>query len=451
MRLLFRHLDALVVEAGRPPLRDAWLAEDGQGRVAAAGTGTPPPGLDGGRDGRGLLAVPGLVNAHHHLYQTAARGRATGQGLFAWLTALYPRWGRLRPATIHAAAVVALAELVRSGATATVDHHYLYPPGAGAAAVAEALFGAADQVGIRLMLARGAITCGRSGGCLPPDELVEPPDAVWTDIRDLAARYHQRGAAAQTRVAVAPVSIMSTDAAVMRDAAELARVLNLPLHTHAGETRDEERYARQRYGAHPFDLLEEWGWLRPGTWLAHGVWIPVRFRPRLARAGVGVAHCPSSNLRLGSGVAPVRAYLQAGIPVGLGVDGSASNDGGHLWREARLALLLSGVRGRPPLAPAEALALATRGSARCLGWEGLGRLEPGDAADVAVYRLDDLEHAGMAAGDPLAAWALGWPTRAWTVLVGGRAVVEEGRLVTVEVEAAAAELRRRMQAEEAGG
>lgn len=438
-------LDALVIAADQPPLREGWLAVGPDGLVEDYGSG-PPPDLPGERiDGRGRIAVPGLVNAHHHLYQSLTRGRSAGQGLFRWLQSLYPLWQKLTPDRLHVAARVSLAELLLSGTTTTADHHYIYPRGIPAAELDASLFAAAEDLGMRLLLVRGAITCGEAEGCLPPAPLVERADSALAGMQEAIRRYHDPSPAARRRVAVGPVSVMSVAPAFMREAAELAESEGVRLHTHAGETLDEQRYAVSRFGTSPLDLLEEWGWLAERTWLAHGVHIPREFHGRLAERGVGIAHCPSSNLRLGSGVAPIRTYLEAGIRVGLGVDGSSSNDGGHLLGEARQALLLSGIAAAgPPLSPQEALALATRGGAACLGWNELGSLERGHPADVALFRTDDLYHAGMDESDPVAALLLMWPQRADGVLVGGEPVVREARLLRAHEEELAAALHTAM-------
>jgi cytosine/adenosine deaminase-related metal-dependent hydrolase len=410
-------------------------------RITAVGPG-PAPEYPGAQriDGRGCLATPGLVNCHHHLYQWATRGLAQQATLFEWLTELYPVWARLDGDVEAAAARAGLAALARSGCTTSTDHHYVFPEGAGE--LLEIEIDAARQIGLRFHPCRGSMDLGRSRGGLPPDEIVEDRDVILAASEAAIDRFHDPAPNAMVRIALAPCSPFSVTRELMADAAELARRRGVRLHTHLAETLDEEEFCLQRFGVRPVEYLEEVGWLGDDVWLAHCVHLSPDEVRRFGETGTGVAHCPSSNARLGAGIAPVAPLVRAGAPVGLGVDGAASNEAGVLQLELREALLLARLAGGPAaLTAREALALGTIKGARCLGRDGeLGSLEPGKLADVALWRLDGLDGAGIE--DPVAALVLGAPRAVDTLLVGGRSVVARGELRTADEESLARELAR---------
>lgn len=394
------------------------------GRIAGVGRVEPEPG-DSVLRCDGDIVTPGLVNTHHHLYQWMTRGRAVGDDLFGWLTELYPVWARLDPDDVHAAALVGLAELALSGCTTAADHHYLVPRGDDS--VFDAAAEAARAVGVRIHLARGSMDLGRAHGGLPPDAVVEDLDAILASTEAVVARLHD---GEHTVVTVAPCSPFTVTPALLRESAALARRHGLRLHTHLAETADEERDCLRRHGRRPVDLLEELGWVADDVWVAHGVHLDDAEVARLGAAGTGVAHCPSSNARLAVGMCRVPRLLAAGCPVGLGVDGAASNEVGGLLPELRQAVYTARLAmGRADaLGPAAALRLATEGGAACLGRPDLGRLEPGRRADLAVWPGEDLADVP----DPLAGLVLGPDRRARHVLVDGRAVVSDGALLGVD-------------------
>ncbi len=402
-------------------------------RIVALGagpapSGAAPAGLEGARrvDGRGCLATPGLVNCHHHLYQWITRGLAQQASLFEWLTELYPVWAGLDAELELAAARAGLAALLTSGCSTSTDHHYVFPAQAGDLLAAEVA--AASGLGIRFHPCRGSMDLGHSRGGLPPDEIVEDRDTVLAATEAAIDRWHDPSPGAMLRIAVAPCSPFSVTAELMREVAALARRRGVRLHTHLAETLEEEAYCRERFDRTPVEYLDDLGWLGDDVWLAHCVHLDGAGVRRFGETGTAVAHCPSSNARLGAGVAPVADLLHAGVPVGLGVDGAASNESGQLGPELRQALLVARLRGGPAaLTARQALVLGTGGGARCLGRQDeLGSLEPGKLADVALWRLDDLGHADVA--DPVAALVLGPPARLELLLVGGRVVVEGGEL-----------------------
>lgn len=419
------------------------------GLITAVGAG-PAPRVQPARvvDGSGCLATPGLVNTHHHLWQWLTRGEAQGSGLLAWLTELYPRWRHLDAGLHLAAARAALATLALSGCTTTADHHYLFPAGSGD--LLGAGVQAARETGLRFHACRGSMDLGESAGGLPPDSLVEDIDAVLTATEQAIDRFHDPAPDSMVRVAVAPSAPFTVTAELMRASAGLARRRGVRLHTHLAETADEHGFCQQRFGCSPAEYLDSLGWLGGDVWVAHGVHLREREVARLAGTGTGVAHCPSSNGRLGSGIAPVPELLAAGVPVGLGTDGSAGNEHGGLAAELRQALLAARARrGAGALSARQALTAATMGGARCLGRAAeTGSLEPGKLADLALWRLDGLGHAGF--GDPVCALVFGPPARLELLTVGGRPVVDGGELRTADVAAvareagaAARELRRR--------
>jgi 8-oxoguanine deaminase len=407
------------------------VAEDD--RIVAVGAGPAPVHLarDGRRiDGEGRLATPGLVNCHHHLYQWATRGLAQQATLFQWLTELYPVWAHVDEDVEWAAARAGLAALARSGCSTSTDHHYVFPETAGD--LLEVEVRAAGSIGLRFHPCRGSMDLGRSDGGLPPDEIVEDRDAVLAACEAAIDRFHDPAPGAMVRVALAPCSPFSVTRGLMADAADLARRRGVRLHTHLAETLDEEAFCQEQFGMRPVDYLDELGWLGEDVWLAHCVHLNDDEAARFGATGTGVAHCPSSNARLGAGIAPVGALTAAGAPVGLGVDGAASNEAGELVAEVREALLFARLRGGPAaLTARDALALGTIEGARCLGREDeLGSLEPGKLADVALWRIDGLGHAGIA--DPVAALVLGPPRPVDALLVGGRAVVDGAELRTAD-------------------
>jgi cytosine/adenosine deaminase-related metal-dependent hydrolase len=400
-----------------------WIAVDEHGVIEAVGNGEPARGAR--VDLGGALVTPGLVNTHHHLYQTLTRARAQQADLFTWLRALYPIWGRIDAEAEYAAARVGLAELALAGCTTVFDHHYVFPR--GRTGIVEAEVQAARELGVRIVASRGSMDLGESQGGLPPDHLVEDPDSALADTERLAALSD----GGWVQIAVAPCSPFSVTGRLMTESAELARRLGLLLHTHLAETVEEEDYCRELYGCRPVEYLEQLGWLDDDVWCAHCVHLSDADIAKFASTGTGVAHCPTSNLRLGAGVAPVGRLLQAGARVGLGVDGSASNERGDLCLEIKQALLLARGRDGPEaLTAREALRLATRGGAAILRRDDIGSLEPGKAADLAVWRTDGLGFGG--ADDPVAAFVFGAPHRVDLLLVGGREVVRDGQLVRAD-------------------
>ena len=426
MRRLLRGVHVVTMDDAGGEYLDGWILL-GDGFVEAVGDGTAPD-ADETEDLGGALVTPALVNTHHHLYQTLTRTRAQEADLFSWLKALYPLWGRIDAEAEYAAARSGLAELALSGCGTVFDHHYVFPRGADG--IVEAEITAARELGVRIVASRGSMDLGVSNGGLPPDELVEAMDDVLADTERLADE-HEVGRGARVQIAVAPCSPFSVTTELMRESAELARRLGLRLHTHLAESLEEDEYCRSLYSCRPLEYLEEVGWLADDVWCAHCVHLGERDVAAFARTGTGVAHCPTSNLRLGAGVAPVRPMLDAGVGVGLGVDGSASNERGDLLLEAKQALLVArGQLGPDALTAREALRLATRGGARVLGRDDVGSLEAGKCADLAVWRLDGLPFGG--ADDPVAALVLSAPHRVDRLLVGGEDVVRDGRLVRAD-------------------
>lgn len=410
------------------------------GRIAAVGAG-PAPDMPGARVLRAenCLVTPGLVNTHHHLYQWATRGFAPDATLYEWLTELYPVWGRLNAEVTHAAASAGLARLARTGATTVADHHYVFPTDGGDQA--EAVVSAARRIGPRLHLVRGSMDRGESDGGLPPDNIVEDTEEALLATEKTIDTHHDPAPEARVRVAVGPCSPFTVTEELMSGAAELARRRGVRLHTHLAETLDEEEQCRREVGLTPAEYADRLGWLGDDVWLAHAVHLDDWAVARLGETGTGAAHCPTSNGRLGAGVARVADLLAAGVPVGLGADGAASNESGGLAEEMHQALLLARATGGPTaLAARTALRMATMGGARCLGRDAeLGSLEPGKLADLAVWRLDGFEHAAIA--DPVAALVLGSPAPLELLLVGGEPVVERDELLTADGADLAAGLR----------
>ena len=401
-------------------LDGGWIRIE-DGFVAEVGSDTPP---ERGEDLAGAVVTPALINTHHHLFQTLTRARAQEADLFTWLKELYPLWARLDAEAEYAAARTGLAELALSGCGTVFDHHYVFPRGEDG--LIEAELEAAQELGVRIVASRGSMDLGESAGGLPPDGLVEELDAVLADTERLAG-LHETGPGARVQLAVAPCSPFSVTGRLMSESAELARSLELPLHTHLAETAEEEAYCQELYGCRPVEYLEQLGWLAGDVWCAHCVHLDDGDVGKLAATGTGVAHCPTSNLRLGAGVAPVRPLLDAGARVGLGVDGSASNERSDLLFDVKQALLVARGRDGPAaLTARDALRLATRGSATVLGRDDLGAIEPGRCADLAVWRTDGLELGG--AEDVLAGLVLSAPHRVDRLIVGGEDVVRDGAL-----------------------
>jgi cytosine/adenosine deaminase-related metal-dependent hydrolase len=439
---------ATMDDAGTEIAGGSILIDDGV--IAWVGKGDPPgpraPGPPAARiDGRGTVALPGLVNAHHHLYQTLTRVRATDQGLFGWLRALYPVWAGIDAGWMWAAARVGLAELALSGCATTTDHHYVFPKTSDGLDLLDAEIAAAREIGLRFHPCRGSMDLGQSQGGLPPDAIVQDAQDILAQTEAAVRRYHDPAPGAMLRVAAAPCSPFSATPRLMRESADLARRLGVRLHTHIAETRDEEAYCLATFGRKPLELLDELGWLGPDVWLAHCVHVEDAGVRRMASSATCAAWCPTSNQRLGSGIAPVRAMLDARVRVGLGVDGSASNDGGHLLAEARAGLLVSRVgRDAAPargLSAREVLRIATRGGASCLGRDDVGSIEVGRRGDVALFPVEGLEFVGAEA-DPVAALLYCAPRRVRDLVVEGREVVRGGRLVRADEAAIAVDGRR---------
>jgi cytosine/adenosine deaminase-related metal-dependent hydrolase len=420
---------------------DGYIAYDDEtGRIEDVGSGESP--ILGERiDGSGCLATPGLINCHHHLYQWATRGLAQEATLFEWLVELYPTWARLDAGIERAAARAGLAALLKSGCTTASDHHYVFPRTAGDLLAAE--IEVARELGIRFHPCRGAMDLGVSRGGLPPDEVIEDRDAILAAYESALNEFHDPSPGSMLRIALAPCSPFSVTRELMAETAEYARSRGVRLHTHMAETIEEEAFCQELFGCRPVEYLEDLGWLGDDVWLAHCVHLNDHEIARFGETRTGVAHCPSSNARLGAGIAPVVPLLRAGAPVGLGVDGAASNEAGELGGELRQAMLFARLAGGPAAMTAhEALELGTIHGARCLGREDeLGTLEDGKLADITLWRFeDDLDHAGI--HDPVAALVFGPRPAVKTVIVGGQVVIEDGELRTADEEAVVQDLWR---------
>ncbi|WP_031515664.1 8-oxoguanine deaminase [Streptomyces sp. NRRL F-5123] len=406
------------------------------GVIEAVGAGPAPADPVAGAarriDGSGHLVTPGLVNTHHHFYQWLTRGMAQDSNLFDWLVELYPVWARIDEDIVHAGAAGSLAMMARGGVTTAMDHHYVFPRGTGDLLGAE--IRAAAETGVRFTAARGSMDRGTSDGGLPPDFAVESTDAALKATEAAIDAHHDPSFGSMLHVAVAPCSPFSVSTRLMTEAAELARRKGVRLHTHGSETVQEEEFCHELFGMGPTDYFESTGWLGADVWMAHCVHMNDADIAAFARTGTGVAHCPSSNARLAAGIARVPAMLAAGVPVGLGVDGTASNESGELHTELRNALLVARLgAGEKALTARQALRLATYGGAQVLGRAAeIGSLEPGKLADLVLWKLDGLGHASIA--DPVAALVLGPPAPVTLSLVGGEPVVEQGRLTRVDEE-----------------
>lgn len=430
------------MDAGRRELTGAGLfARDGIIELVAEDAALPAT-ADTVLDLRGQLLLPGLVNCHHHLDQTLTRALPAGQdsGLFDWLRVHYRVWARRTPEATRTAALVGLAELLLSGCTTVFDHSYLFTNGCRV----DDQIAAAREIGVRFVASRGSMSLGESQGGLPPDECVEREDDILADSERVIARYHDPRPGAMLQVALAPCSPFSVTAGLMQDSARLARRHGVRLHTHLCETLDEERFTLARHGVRPVEYMQSLGWVGDDVWYAHAVHVADDEVKLLARTRTGVCHCPSSNMRLASGIAPVRRYLGAGVRVGLGVDGSASNDGSNMLAEVRQAMLLA--RLRKAVMPdedgwataREMLEVATRGGASVLGRADIGALEAGRCADFFTIPLDGVATAGALA-DPVAAAVFCAPQPARHVVVHGRPVVRDGVLLTIDLPAAVRE------------
>lgn len=441
--LLIRHASCVATfDDARTELRDASVLVRGH-RIEAIGPAADlPQQADEVIDARGHLVMPGLVNTHHHMYQSLTRAIPATQDaeLFGWLRGLYPIWAGLTPEMVRVSTQVAMAELLMSGCTTSSDHLYIYPNGVRL----EDSIEAAQAIGMRFVASRGAMSLGQSKGGLPPDRVVEDEEAILRDTERLITTWHDRSHGAMVNVAVAPCSPFSVSRELMRDAAALARRHGVRLHTHLAENDHDIAFTREKFNCTPAEYAQELGWLGDDVWHAHCVKLDEAGIGLFARTRTGVAHCPCSNMRLASGLAPIRRMLDAGVPVGLGVDGSASNDGAHMVGEARQALLLARVRrsldafgcdhGPAEMTARDALAMATRGGAQVLGRADIGHLAPGMCADLALFDLRTLGFAGGAVHDPVASLLLcASPQAAYTV-VNGRVVVREGQLATVELQ-----------------
>jgi cytosine/adenosine deaminase-related metal-dependent hydrolase len=405
--------------------------------VVAVSPERPDGPFDRVVDARGCIVTPGLINTHHHLYQSLTRVMPFVQDakLFDWLVGLYEIWRELAAEGARTGALVSLGELMLSGCTTVADHHYLFPRDQGTSLL-DATIGAARELGVRFHPTRGSMSRGRSRGGLPPDELCQDEPEILADCQRVIESYHDPEPLAMCRVALAPCSPFSVSEQLMAQTAELARAHGVRLHTHLAETIDEEAYCLEQYGVRPLELMRRVGWLGDDVWFAHGIHFNGDELDVLAETGTGIAHCPSSNLRLGSGIARVPEMRARGVPVGLAVDGSSSNDGGNLLAETRLATLVHRIgTGVEQMPAAVALELATRGSARVLGRDDIGVLAPGKAADLAIYDLDDIAYAGTA-HDPVAGLVMtAGPARARTVVVDGELVVDGGVLVGINASA----------------
>lgn len=430
--LLVKNAGVLVtMDAGRREIKNGGMLIEDNRIVAVGDTAGLPASADEVLDLRGHVVIPGLINTHHHMYQSLTRAVPAAQDaeLFGWLKALYPIWARMTPEMIRVSTQTAMAELLLSGCTTSSDHLYIFPNGCRLDDSIEA----AAEIGMRFHASRGAMSVGESKGGLPPDSVVEDEAAILKDTRRLIEAYHDASRFSMLRVVVAPCSPFSVSRDLMREAADLARSYNTSLHTHLAENQNDVDYSRAQFGMTPAQYAEDLTWLGSDVWHAHCVKLDDHGIDLFGRTGTGVAHCPCSNMRLASGIAPVRQMRRAGVPVGLGVDGSASNDGAHMLNEARQAMLLQRVGlGPDALTAREALEMATVGGARVLNRDDIGALAPGMAADFAAFDLNQLAFAG-GLHDPVAALVFCASVNAACCVVNGRVVVRGGQLTTVDL------------------
>ncbi|GAA1366238.1 8-oxoguanine deaminase [Streptomyces beijiangensis] len=416
-------------------------------RIESVGAGKAPEGLENvvrRIDGTGHLVTPGLVNTHHHFYQWITRGLATDHNLFNWLVALYPTWARIDEPMARSAAQGSLAMMARGGVTTAMDHHYVFPKDSGD--LSSAIIGAASEMGVRFTLARGSMDRSEKDGGLPPDFAVETLEGALASTEATIDQHHDASFGSMTQIAVAPCSPFSVSTELMKQGAELARRRGVRLHTHGSETVEEEQFCKELFGMGPTDYFESTGWLGSDVWMAHCVHMNDSDIAAFARTGTGVAHCPSSNARLGAGIARVPDMLKSGVPVGLGVDGTASNESGELHTELRNALLINrlGAHREAALNARQALRLGTYGGAQVLGRAAeIGSLEPGKLADLVLWKMDTLAHASIA--DPVTALIFGAAAPVTLSLVNGRTVVEDSRLTTVDEDAIARSTREQAQ------
>ncbi|MGN2635594.1 8-oxoguanine deaminase [Nocardia takedensis] len=427
------------VDAAGTEYRDGHVVVHGN-RIAAVGAGHAPQTAGPRIDGRGCLLTPGLVNTHHHLYQWITRGLAADSTLFEWLTTLYPVWSGITEDSVAIAATGALTALARTGCTTSSDHHYLFPRAGGDLLAAE--IRAAARVGLRFHPCRGSMDLGESAGGLPPDDVVESLDTILAASADAIDRWHDPAFDSMLRIGLAPCSPFSVTADLLRESAALARARGVRLHTHLAETTDESDYCATQFECTPAEYMHRVGWLGEDVWFAHGVHFDDPAITALAASGTGIAHCPTSNGRLGAGIARTADLLAAGVPVGLGVDGAASNEASSMIEEPRNALLYARAVGGPrAMSVRTALELATMGGARVLGRAAeIGSVEPGKLADLALWRLDTPAHAGIE--DPITALVLGSPPPLAALLVNGREVVRDGAVTTVDESEVATQVAR---------
>ena len=434
--LLIRHAQLLVtMDAQRREIADGAVFVRDHVIEAVGPSAELPDAADEIIDARGQIVIPGLVNTHHHMYQTLTRALPAVQDceLFGWLQGLYPIWAHLTPEMVRISTQTAMAELLLSGCTTSSDHLYIYPNGVR---LEDSLEGAA-QIGMRFHAARGSMSVGQSQGGLPPDRVVESEPAILKETQRLIERWHDPKRFALQRIVVAPCSPFSVSRELMRDSALLAREYGVSLHTHLAENDNDIAYTREKFGCTPAEYAEQLGWVGPDVWCAHCVKLDTAGIELFARTRTGVAHCPCSNMRLASGIAPIRAMRDAGVPVGLGVDGAASNDSGHMLSEARTAMLLQRVahgsaKGPSAMTAREMLEIATLGGAQVLGRDDIGALAIGMAADIVSVPLDDIGMAG-ALHDPLAALLFCQVPRIRHAIVHGRVVVRDGHLTTLDL------------------
>jgi len=430
MRLWIKHPLAILADQAEGGI----VIENGEIAELIPSGREPDQPVDEVFDATGHVVIPGLVNTHHHFYQTLTRAHpdAINKELFPWLQALYPIWAKhLTPDNFRLATRLALTELMMSGCTTASDHQYVFPAGLESALDIQAE--EAEKIGLRMTLTRGSMNLSQKDGGLPPDSIVQDEDAILSDCERVLNRYHDRRKGAKLQVALSPCSPFSVTTQLMRATADLAERHDCRLHTHLGETHDEDAFCLARFQCRPVDYLEETGWLNSRTWLAHGIHFNDDEVRRLGHAGVGVCHCPTSNMVLASGQCRTKDLEAAGSPVGLGVDGSASNDNSNLMEGVRHALMINRLTyNAASVTHLDALRWATAGSARCLGREDIGEITPGKMADLALYKLDELRFSG--AGDPIAALVLCGAHRADRVMVGGKWTVEHGMPVAIDVD-----------------
>ncbi|MEU3741283.1 MULTISPECIES: 8-oxoguanine deaminase [unclassified Streptomyces] len=445
-RIIIENCAIATVDADDTEYASGYVVVAGN-KIESIGAGKAPEGLQNvvrRVDGTGHLVTPGLVNTHHHFYQWITRGLATDHNLFNWLVALYPTWARIDEQMVKAAAQGSLGMMARGGVTTAMDHHYVFPKNSGD--LSGAIIGAASDMGVRFTLARGSMDRSVKDGGLPPDFAVETLEGALAATAETVDKHHDASFDAMTQVAVAPCSPFSVSTELMKQGAELARAKGVRLHTHGSETVEEEQFCKELFGMGPTDYFESTGWLGDDVWMAHCVHMNDSDIAAFARTGTGVAHCPSSNARLAAGIARVPDMLKAGVPVGLGVDGTASNESGELHTELRNALLINrlGAHREAALNARQALRLGTFGGAQVLGRSTqIGSLEPGKLADLVLWKIDGIGHSSIA--DPVTAIVFGAAAPVTLSLVNGKPIVEDGRLLHVDEDAIARSARDEAQ------